>query len=1413
MDTERHSTRLDPFDELVEEYLGRRRRGERPTPAEYAARYPDFAPRILEFFPALELIEQLKPTPEDRAGDSDGTGSDGPSGGGPGVVIGDRLQRLGDFRVLREIGRGGMGVVYEAEQESLGRRVALKVMSGHRLSDPTQLARFTREAKAAARLHHTNIVPVFGVGQEEGVHYYVMQFIQGQGLDAVLSELKRLEMAAETPTVTRELRPGEISAAAVAQSLIAGTFSGVEAQTAHYASGSAVSSGLSSSDSLDFAVSSGSSLVISGKSAFGGSVARIGLQAAEGLAYAHEQGILHRDIKPSNLLLDAQGIVWITDFGLAKATTDSDLTHTGDILGTIRYMAPERFQGRCDAGADVYALGLTLYELLAKRPAFDEADRGKLIKQVTDTEPPPLRTLDRTITRDLATIVHKAIEREPTHRYRSADDLADDLRRFLEDRPIAARQITTTEQVWRWCKRNPLAAALAGSLLTTLVAGLVVVSVLLIRLWAVAGERSRLYLAELERSTQLSAETRTARAAEETARTAEELANRRLYIARMNQMSGLWENWNGKSFFQTLAEQLPENQAGVDRRGWEWSYWQRKGASGHITLRGHTGPVLKVAFSADGTRILSAGQDGSVRVWDAADGQSLLTLSGLAAFATSVAFSSDGKRIAFASDDRTIRVCDVRTEKVLSTLTGHTRPITDMAFNHEGTRIASVSFDQTVRVWNAAGGNEIHTMAGHSDSIYGVTFSPDGTCIASVGEDATVRLWDAVTGHRKRSLAVTGDTPCEVSFSPDGNRIASATLERGMITVWDVATGHEMHTFKAHTRWVHSMAISPEGKRIASGGDQSVRVWDAATGQELLTLKGHTGELNSVVFSPDGTRIASASDDGTVRVWDARAGQETLKFHGHKPGFQRVAFSPDGTRIASAGWHDRTLRLWDTATGQELLTLRGFGSPIRCVAFSPDGTRLATAGYWTVRVFDVASGHERLALGGHPGLVFDVAFSPDGTRIASADGDGSSVKLWDSATGRLIHTLQGNRSVRGVAFSPDGARIGCACYDGAARIFDVVTGQEVATLHGHSANLYRVEFSPDGTRIASASWDQTVIVWDLATKQKVLTLTGHSGVVYHVAFSPDGTRIASASGDGSIKVWEAATGLEVLTLKGGPDELGGLAFSPDATRIASGGASAVKIWDAREATPQFMIVDEARAWATYLVDHLASESEVRDHISRDKARRAEVRATALNLVRGFWKMRIDRRAEETVEPLLSRLLLREDVLAALRSHPATDPEIQAACLKLAESWGESSMDCDNAARSLIREPGRSSAIYERGLRLARAACRQEPGIGNFLSTLGMAQFRLGFMPEALGTLTRSNAFNQGKMPADLAFLAMAHQRLGQSAEARAMLGRLRELMRTGDTAGGRPAESRAFLAESEAAVLYDPGFPEHPFSH
>ncbi|HSG71562.1 MAG TPA: serine/threonine-protein kinase, partial [Planctomycetaceae bacterium] len=473
----------DPVEVLAEEFVERLRKGERPSIAEYKSRYPNLAEDIEDIFPALAMMDEIDPSAGELS-QSEPAKDD----------ILPKLEKLGDFRIIREVGRGGMGVVYEAEQVSLGRHVALKVLPASALPDNKHVRRFEREAKSAAKLHHTNIVPVFGVGQQEELHYYVMQFIQGLPLDEVIDELKKIH-ARPTETITSSVpaeRTGQHqrqqSVADVAHSLMTGQFaetqigkndSDIESSADN--SERSDSSASRSSETLNLSGSlSGSTLKI-GKSGvhsapskiqtYWESVAHIGLQVADALQYAHEQNILHRDIKPSNLLLDLRGTTWVTDFGLAKATDQQDITHTGDILGTLRYMPPEAFDGIADARSDIYSLGLTLYELLAFQPAFGVKDRHQLIKQVTTEIAPRLDKLNPQIPRDLVTIVHKAIDRDRSHRYQTAQEMQEDLQRFLEDEPIKARRISLTERLVRWSRRNK---GLATSLATVCVLLLII---------------------------------------------------------------------------------------------------------------------------------------------------------------------------------------------------------------------------------------------------------------------------------------------------------------------------------------------------------------------------------------------------------------------------------------------------------------------------------------------------------------------------------------------------------------------------------------------------------------------------------------------------------------------------------------------------------------------------------------------------------------------------------------------------------------------------------------------------------------------------------------------------------------------------------------------------------------------------
>ena len=385
----------DPLDDLTEEFARRWRDGEHPSVEEYAARFPQWADDIRDLFPAVLMMEQLKPRREDQ--------STTPSPPPTGAPLPDRL---GDYRLLRVIGRGGMGVVYEAEQETLSRRVAIKVLPRHLFVDEKLRVRFRRESQAAARLHHTNIVPVFHVGEQDGLHYYVMQLIVGRSLDVSLAAAATFVQtpAAESPPTVAEAPP------------------------------------LSHRD-----------------------IARLAVQVADALAYAHGQGVLHRDVKPSNLLLDEQGTVWVTDFGVAKLVEEANLTASGDLVGTLRYMPPERFSGCSDARGDVYSLGITLYEMLARRPAFPDTTPQHLIQLITQADPAALRKLDPTIPTDLETIILKAAARDPAYRYQTAAELSDDLRRFLDDRPVKARRISTVEHVWRWCRRNRLVAGLTAA--------------------------------------------------------------------------------------------------------------------------------------------------------------------------------------------------------------------------------------------------------------------------------------------------------------------------------------------------------------------------------------------------------------------------------------------------------------------------------------------------------------------------------------------------------------------------------------------------------------------------------------------------------------------------------------------------------------------------------------------------------------------------------------------------------------------------------------------------------------------------------------------------------------------------------------------------------------------------------------
>jgi WD40 repeat protein/serine/threonine protein kinase len=1165
------SDRRNPVEVLAEEFLERKRQGEKPTLREYLDRHPELADEIRDLFPALLMMEDL--------GDSSGA-TTGSLAAADRLAVSPRPERLGDYRILREIGRGGMGVVYEAEQESLGRRVALKVLAAGALADPQQVRRFEREAKAAARLHHTNIVPVFGVGRQDGHHYFVMQFIPGTGLDAVLEDLRRLRRAKSQagpepqPIPAAPLAVGP-TAAEVARSLIAGRFSAdgppADGTATEPLDGRdpAAASGGAPADSSSSAILPGPSEVSSSDPdrRYCRSVARIGIQAAEALDFAHRQGVLHRDVKPSNLLLDNLGNVWVADFGLAKTGEADDLTDTGDLLGTIRYMAPERFQGRGDARSDVYSLGLTLYELVALRPAFEAADRPALIERVLHEEPEGLKKRAPGVPRDLETIIAKASAREPAGRYATAGALAEDLRRFVEDRPIRARRVSAAERFGRWCRRNPAMAALAAVVAISLIVAAVSAGVAALQYRLIARQEVRLRNQAEDR-------------AEAEARAKEEL-EASLYFHRIALAHReLSVDHLGRAL--ELLDLCPES-----RRQWEWHYLKRLCQVDPITFTDRA-EVNTVAFSPDGERLVSAGDDGRIRVRNSRTGEVLQTLKANTDFVSSVAFHPDGRHLASVGADGgdwTVKVWDVTTEKMVFPRPDHGGPIPGayaVAFSPDHRRLAASGKDGAVNLWDWRDGRLLQTLPGLVGGVICVAFSPDGRRLASGSAIGDVMIWDAETGERLQRLSHLIPVSA-LAFSPDGRRLISAGYDSRLI-VWDATNDQPLYPLRGHAYAVLGVAFSPDGRRLAScGWDKTVRVWEAATGREVLALRGHTAGSQCVAFSPDG-RLASCGRDGTIRLWDATPlrgdeGQEALTFRRHANHVFGLAISPDGRRIASAGAAptatgrlDAPVKVWDVRTGEVSVEFTGHSEVVHGLAWHPGGERIASFGVnaersgYFVHVWDPRTGRPAYAL---PAAAAAVAFSPLNGRFLVTGVD-RTVRVWDAQTGHEVGTLGAHdREIRGLAFSPDGRHLASASVDGTVKLWDATRLEEKQVARGTIRaqgvpGALRLAFSPDGRRLVAGGAGNTVRIWDVPTGRELLTLPGHSGDVWVAAFSPDpdGRWVASAGEDSTVKVWDSRAGTLLHSFRGHTGFIHDLAFSPDGRLLVSASHDrTVKVWD------------------------------------------------------------------------------------------------------------------------------------------------------------------------------------------------------------------------------------------------------------
>ena len=996
------------------------------------------------------------------------------------------VEQIGRFRIERVLGHGGFGIVYLATDPALRRQVALKVPRLHALSQPALVDRFRREARAAAGLDHPHIVPVYEAGEAADALYIASAYCPGPNLGQWLRD-----------------QPG-----------------GISPRTA----------------------------------------ALIVAQLADAVAYSHSRGVLHRDIKPGNVLLvphengDGSRIETgaavpvarperttpvpffytprLSDFGLAKvleeAAADGTLnvaaeTVAGAMLGTPAYMAPEQTAGGLEPigpAADVYALGAVLYELLTGRPPFQGANVVDLLDQVRHAEPVPVRRLRRDVPRDLETICHKCLEKDPGRRYSSADELHADLERFQRGDPIRARPPGNFGLAWKWMRRRKALTVAMAACLTAILG---------------AGIQQSLHTAALENVNSDLARSNTQLeealgAAQQSERAAREVA----YAADIN---SAWRARQEGDFvqFEDVINRYRDGTPLAEYRGLEWHYLERlTRADGRELLR-LPRAIYSVALNDDPRQLTVVGEDAFVRIVDVASGRVLSEWDTCQQEVNSALYSPDGMTLWTSGDDGTVRGWDMRSHQETERFVAHPEGVYDLAFyNHEDPerrRLITCGREPVIRLWHNGACRE--TLVGHTNWVEDIELHPDGRRLVSTSQDGCAHVWDVATQRSLLTVGANSDKILHAAVSPDGKVVATCADK---LHLWDADDGtllleHEIADRPYRVCFPFHDGLLCVADRVGVLHLFEPRMNDAGVLSELLpgpAWRAHTDRPYALVASRDGDAIVSAGKDGRVVVWTSQGLSLTEPRRIECPGNSECAFSRDGAQLVVAA---KQMHVFDNESLAIVNANLGADYSWQHAAVSPRGDLLAASSSlwesepnvvvqtWRLPDFSEVAQFE---LSRHDPRSLPVSFSADGgTLAAGADG---SVFLLDPYTGDVEQQFDVQQGM--AVFSPtDADMLVLQSPTHTLRALNWRTGATLWETAEMPQRPRKVVFTPDGRQLVSVGPDRTVRIWDAHAGALRHELRGHRAMdIWDVAVSPDGRTIASIDDDGALKFWHTATG-------------------------------------------------------------------------------------------------------------------------------------------------------------------------------------------------------------------------------------------------------------------------------------------------